>query len=200
MIKPQAGDYIHKEDIESKQVLDAVLDLMEAEDIEIAGGRKQHVLNYRNGVPYLFISSNSVLLWINAIREGSMTRRIYPRDLLGNDTTEGHPRAELLEEIAQEAKVNAEFWKVFEFTHNKFHGAQWFPVSGPFILYELALDSNHHVRRKPRTVHIEGEVPEDVIEETKRYVTFYDAGEYRWDPLCYKLAKALLRAAGEDDD
>lgn len=71
----------------------------------------------------------------------------------------GHPKAPLLQELADEAKVNPEPWKAFEclLGRDRLHFKSLYDM-----LCALSCTENT-IRRRPKTIRVSGEVPEDVV-------------------------------------
>lgn len=190
-IKPQAGDYIHKEDIESEIELAGVLSLL-GEDFE------GHIRNYRNeDMRFLVYSDLQGWCW-SENKDDDFVRWIYPKDLLANSNTEGHPRSDLLRQIADAMDETPDGWiNEFEF---QLSTGEWIPVAcEPDVFWEWF--KQRECRRKPKTVHIEGEVPEKLFEEAKFLVKAVDdTGAPDSDRVRFARALLSLRAAGETDE
>ena len=78
----------------------------------------------------------------------------------------GHPNAQILREIADEAAVNERYWEAFETRWRRTSG--WDVPTGELGLLASVNDGSHEVRRKLRTVTVE--LPADLVERAKNPV------------------------------
>lgn len=114
--------------------------------------------------------------------------------------TDEEPGSALLREIADAMDENPDGWiNEFEF---QLSTGEWIPVAcEPDVFWEWF--KQRECRRRPRTVHIEGEVPQGVIERLTRYVRlaerFPGPNEVEVNEHVEDI-KALLQAAGVNDE
>lgn len=84
---------------------------------------------------------------------------------------QSHPAAELLQELADEAMVNPEPWKAFEYKRiDKHSDGNWHQDDSMLDIVDSIVDENIEVRRRPKTVRVSGEVPEEVIDAARSVV------------------------------
>ena len=106
----------------------------------------------------------------------------------------GHPQADLLQQLADEAKVNPEFWREFQWKFN--YQNKWRDEKSMNGLVESLFDPTMEVRRRPRTVRVSGEVPESVIFAARDY--FVGAGGAGIADV-NAIVKALVNLAEESE-
>lgn len=98
-----------------------------------------------------------------------------------------HPAADILAEIAEEARHNPEPWKAFE-GKAYIHQSTWHEPSSMEALLDWVTHDGIQVRRRPRTIEIAGvEVPEPMREAA-------DFGGFRYfipEPVNGSKVKAL---------
>lgn len=175
-MKMQPGDWIAKEDIRDEEHLERIREAVRAQGWDV----HKHYGQYkrREGWPYLNLDDAGGLVWSTR----SSGRRIDPADLLGV----GHPAADILQQLAEEARVNPKPWG--EFQRRVDPGEKWEDCRSLLSLcWHLA---NEEVRRRPRTIRIgECDVPVGIQKppgpRTPYYVADpsavnYQRGDYRW--------------------
>lgn len=166
-MKMQPGDWIAKEDIRDEEHLERIRGAVRAQGWRVGSIYGVWMSPARiSRANRLVLNESGDLLWTPEDPEG---RRIDPADLLPHDHTlhmedwarrvgnpVGHPAAGILQQIADEARVNPEPWREFEWRVDRID--DWKQCVGLTDVVHAA--EEYQVRRRPRTIRIgEYDVP-----------------------------------------
>lgn len=199
----QPGDWIAKEDIRDEEHLERIREAVRVQGYRVGSPYGRWTSPARiSRVDRLALDETGDLLWRSGPLEG---RRIDPAELLGKGQTAysilpkdtesvGHPAADILQQLADEARVNPEPWREFQFLNAD--GA-WVSMNTMEVIIG-AVENGYEIRRRPRTVRIgKFDVPIPVREAPAagteywvadpalkdfcaRYSWFHDSGEEAW--------------------
>lgn len=155
-MKMQPGDWIAKEDIRDEEHLECIRDAVRAQGNSV--NDEYGFWETRQKWPALRLDGDGDLDWT---ADQGCGVRIDPAELLGAGQTAysilpkdaesvGHPAADILQQLADEAKVNPEPWREFQIRADL--AGEWEDCRSFLSLcWHLA---HKEVRRRPRTIRI----------------------------------------------
>lgn len=158
-IKMQPGDGIACKNIRDESHLKRIREAVRAQGWPVRERYGTWVQMRSRAWPYLDLDDRGDLVW-SAQCSG---RRIDPAELLGEGQTAysilpkdtesvGHPAADILQQLADEARVNPEPWRAFE--RRPLNGTNGWVQCTSSMSFELAVRRGLTIRRRPRTIRI----------------------------------------------